>query len=50
MKFKEMAKTGMKAVAENSAKRNANNTTCGVLYQPKAPKNLKKFSKVNNDK
>ena len=28
----------------------ANSTTCVVLYQPKAPVALNKFSKVKNDK
>lgn len=50
MRLKELAKRSVKAIAENSAKRNANNTTSGVLYQPKAPKSLKNFSKVNNGK
>lgn len=34
-----------KKSAENSLKRDANTTTCSAVYQPKAPKDLKKFSK-----
>lgn len=33
-----------------SLKSNANSTTCGMFYQPKAPATLKKFSKVEDDK
>lgn len=31
-------------------KGNANSTTCGVFYQPVVPKDLKKYSKIDNDK
>lgn len=40
----------VKAAATEMLKRNANQTTCGGIYQPKAPEALKKFSKVENDK
>lgn len=46
------AKTGklIKSVVEKSIKLDANSTTCMVVYQPKAPATLKRFSKVENDK
>lgn len=46
------AKTGklIKSIVEKSIKLDANGTTCMVVYQPKAPVALKKFSKVENDK
>lgn len=28
----------------------ANSTSCVIFYQPKAPADLKKFSKIENDK
>lgn len=40
----------LKAVAKNAVKIDANNTSCIILGQPKAPASLKKFSKINNDK
>lgn len=33
--------------AEKSLTRDANSTSCGAIYQPKAPEALKKFSKIN---
>lgn len=36
-----------KKTAEMSLKRDANSTTCGAVYQPKAPASLKKFSKIS---
>lgn len=36
-----------KKSAEGSLKRDANNTTCFAIYQPKAPNKLKQFSKHN---
>ena len=36
-----------KKSAEATLKREANTTTCTAVYQPKAPQNLKKFSKHN---
>ena len=35
-----------KASAEIALKRDANNTTCLALYQPKVPANLKNFKGV----
>lgn len=35
-----------KNLAISSLKRDANTTTCTMVYQPKAPTGLKKFSKI----
>lgn len=32
-----------KSVAEKALKRDANQTTCSIFYQPKAPKELDRF-------
>lgn len=48
-KTKSMFANVAKKVAENSLKRDANSTTCGAVYQPKAPKALKTFSKINKE-
>lgn len=40
-----IAKLAKKALVQSS-----NSTTSGVLYQPKAPASLKKFSKIADDK
>lgn len=40
--FAEIAKKS----AESALKRDANTTTCCAIYQPKAPKSLKRFSKI----
>ncbi len=37
---------GMANAAESSLTREANSTSCGMIYQPKAPASLKKFSKI----
>lgn len=37
-----------KNVAEKTLKRDANNTTCFAVYQPKAPASLDKFKKHND--
>lgn len=36
----------VKKSAESVLKRDANTTTCCAIYQPKAPKSLKQFSKI----
>lgn len=36
-----------KKTAEKALKRDANSTTCSAIYQPRAPKELKKFSKFD---
>lgn len=48
-KAKVMFANVAKKVAENSLKRDANSTTCGAVYQPKAPTALKNFSKINKE-
>lgn len=40
----------VKKVAEKALVRDANSTTCIAIHQPKAPKALKKFSRIDNDK
>lgn len=40
----------LKGLVDYATKNSANSTSSGVLYQPKAPAALKKFSKVDNDK
>lgn len=37
---------GMVKAAESSLKREANSTSCAIVFQPKAPATLKKFSKI----
>lgn len=39
----------VKTITEKSLERNANSTSCILYYQPKAPIDLKKFSKIDND-
>lgn len=39
-------KTVFKNVVKFSAKNSANSTSSGIMFQPKAPASLKKFSKV----
>lgn len=47
-KFQSRLAAAAKAVAEQSIKLDANSTSCMILYQPKAPAALKKFSKVEH--
>ncbi len=44
--FSAIANVAKKS-AEVALKRDANVTTCGAVYQPKAPKSLKQFSKFD---
>lgn len=50
MKSKNGHSNKLKTVVEKFLKADANSTTCMIVYQPKAPKMLKKFSKIENDK
>lgn len=43
-KMQPMAKMA-KAIAEQVLKRDANQTTCSIFYQPKAPASLEQFKK-----
>lgn len=45
---KESAKL-VKKVVNHSLRRDANNTSCLFIYQPKAPATLKNFSKINKE-
>lgn len=47
MKISSFFANVAKMSAENSLKRDANSSTCTFVYQPKAPKDLKKFSKLD---
>lgn len=40
----------VKAIVEKVVRIDANSTSCIIVYQPKAPTMLKKFSKIENDK
>lgn len=46
--YSSIAKT-LKKTVDQSIRIDANSTTCMAVYQPKAPKTLKKFSKIEND-
>ena len=46
-KIEKVILTASKKLAITSLKRDANTTTCAAVYQPKAPKALKKFSKFD---
>lgn len=43
---KMMAAKIAKSVAEKALKRDANQTTCTIFYQPKMPAGLKRFKKT----
>lgn len=45
-KIKKALLSISKNLAISSLKRDANATTCTIVYQPKAPADLKKFSKI----
>ena len=40
----------IKKTAELALVGSANTTSSGVVFQPKAPNNLRKYSKLDNDK
>lgn len=39
----------VKKIVNHSLRRDANNTSCIFIYQPKAPAALKNFSKINKE-
>lgn len=45
-----IVKKAFKSIVEKQISVDANSTTCVIAFQPKAPKNLDKFSKIENDK
>lgn len=45
-KIEKALLTASKKMAISSLKRDANATTCTAIYQPKAPVELRKFSKI----
>jgi cyclic lactone autoinducer peptide len=50
MPKRKIGEFAMKKAVTVALKGNANSTTCGTIFQPKAPASLKKFNKINNDK
>mgnify|MGYP000197113433 CR=1 FL=1 len=50
MKTRKICTKMVKSIVEKVIRVDANSTTCMIVYQPKAPAMLKKFSKVENDK
>ena len=48
MAIKAKINKTLNSIVKFEIQSNANSTTCGVLYQPKAPVALKKFSKIND--
>lgn len=50
MKSRKICTKMVKSIVEKVIRVDANSTTCMIVYQPKAPAMLKKFSKVENDK
>lgn len=48
--MKDICSNILKAVIKISVKNSANCTTSGTIYQPKIPTELKKYSKINNDR
>lgn len=39
----------IKKMVDSSLEKDANDITCIFIYQPKTPKELKKFSKINKE-
>lgn len=50
MKTNKTCSEMAKAIVKKFVRIDANSTTCMIVYQPKAPTMLKKFSKIENDK
>ena len=50
MKTRKICTKMVKSIVEKVIRVDANSITCMIVYQPKAPAMLKKFSKVENDK
>lgn len=50
MKKEKTCSEMVKTIIEKFVKVDANSTTCMIVYQPKVPAMLKKFSKIENDK
>ena len=45
-KMEKALLTASKKIAVSSLKIDANSTTCAAVFQPKAPADLRKFSKI----
>lgn len=50
MRRKKIYLKTLKNIAEKFIKTDANSTSCLFVYQPKAPSELKKYSKIENSK
>ena len=50
MEVKKSCSNMIKTIVEKFVRVDANSTTCMAVYQPKTPTNLKKFSKIEDDK
>lgn len=50
MKKNDAFTKAVKSMVEKFVRVDANSTTCMIVYQPKAPEALKRFSKIENDK
>lgn len=48
--LKEKNNSFAKKIIKKSLRFDANSTTCFMIYQPKAPKALNDFKKINDDK
>lgn len=46
MKLQNKTSKIMKSIVEKTLKADANSTSCIIYHQPKAPADLKKFSKI----
>ncbi len=49
-KKKSLSETFFEKIVKKAISVDANSTTCMAIYQPKAPKAIKEFSKIENDK
>ena len=46
--MKKFTQNVLKKAVESTVRRDANSTSCIVIYQPQAPASLKKFSKLDD--
>lgn len=46
--MKKFTQNVLKKAVESTLRRDANSTSCIIIYQPKAPASLKKFSKLDD--
>lgn len=48
-KLNELFSKIVKKTVSKSLEKDANSTTCGVIYQPKAPAKLNEYKKINKE-